>query len=359
MAGTYTLTVTNSNGCQDTATTAVTVNICGTTASGGETACYLIVDMLGEKTTVRVDCCTNCALAYHLAFDPDDMHFLEIKDGMEITCGDCTGCHCYPKVIVMSLSEESLTPPDGMAIVGGVLYDFTGYKDLARTIPCQIGTFFDPSIVMQISYDPADLSEGATSPAIGFYDDVQGEWVILPPDTGRVAAEGVATGVANYFASTFAVLVSVSPPATLQATTPPAPAHFVVSDLNIASSVREIWQPVTFVTKTGESVIITANVANDGGQEDTYLAELKINGETIDSQEVTLDAGQSKQVSFTLSGMEAGQYEVSVSGLSDEFTVSRTINWWLIGGIIAGLIVIGCLVWYLRYHRRKLRPEPA
>jgi hypothetical protein len=110
--------------------------------------------------------------------------------------------------------------------------------------------------------------------------------------------------------------------------------------------------------------------------------ELKINGETIDSEVVTLGAGQSEQVSFTLSGMEPGQYEVVVSGLSGEFTVQRTLNWWLIGGMIAVLLIlIGWLIWHYRknlwhyikniryyleklwyyikkpwYYRKKIRP---
>lgn len=331
----------------------------GGVGRGGEVECYFLVDMLTEITVVEVDCCTNRAIGYYLAYDPDDKHFLEIKDGMEVICGECTGCHCYPKVIVMSPSEETVPQPDGNRVIVGPVYDFTGYKDLERTIPCKLATYFDPSLVIQIAYDPALLPPGAYEPAIGFFDKTQGMWVILPPDTGRIA-EGVATGVTSYIASPFAVLVNVPPATNPQTPSSPAPAHFVVSDLNVTPSVREIWQPVTFVTKTGENVTITATVTNDGGQEGTYTAELKINGETIDSQEVTLDAGQSEQVSFTLSGMENGQYEVVVSGLSDEFTVSRTINWWLIGSIIAALtILIGWLVWYFWYRKKKIRPKLA
>jgi len=40
--------------------------------------------------------------------------------------------------------------------------------------------------------------------------------------------------------------------------------------------------------------------------------------------------------------MDYGQYQVEVAGLSGEFTVSRTINWWLIIGII---VAIGLIAW--------------
>jgi len=124
----------------------------------------------------------------------------------------------------------------------------------------------------------------------------------------------------------------------------------VASGLNIEPSVREIWEPITFVAKTGESVTITANVANDGGQEGTYTVELKLNGETVDSKEVTLAAGQSQQVSFALSGMDYGQYKVEVAELSGEFTASRSINWWLIAGII---VAVGLITWGVVSVRRR------
>ncbi len=321
---------------------------------GGVAECYLEIDMLGEITKVGVRCCKNSVIEDCMAPDPDELHFLEIEEGMEIICGDCEGCRCYPRVLVMSLAEDVPPPPDGMAIVGPVC-DFTGYEDTRRYIVCDEATFFDPPITVLLSYDPDELPEGAFSPVIAYYDTELGIWIPLPSDPGRVAEVGKVTGLADYFKSPFAVLVNVPPPPPPPPPPVPAPAHFVASGLNIAPSVREIWQPVTFVTLTGENVTITVNVANDGGQEGSYLVELKINGETIDKKEVTLGAGQSEQVSFTLSGMEPGQYEVAVSGLSGEFTVLRTINWWLIGGIVAALILLGWLVWY---RKRRIRPEP-
>ena len=122
------------------------------------------------------------------------------------------------------------------------------------------------------------------------------------------------------------------------------------SGLSIVTSVERIWESVTFVTKTGESVTITANVFNDGGQEGTYTVELKLNGETVDTETVTLGAGQSQQVSFSLSEMDYGQYEVEVAGLSGEFTTSRTITWWL---IIVIIVAIGLIIWAVVWGRRR------
>jgi hypothetical protein len=158
----------------------------------------------------------------------------------------------------------------------------------------------------------------------------------------------------NHF-SIFGVLVELAPTPT-----PPSPAHFVPSGLSIVPSVEKIWESVTFVTKNGESVTITANVLNDGGQEGTYTVELKLNGETVDTEIVTLGAGQSHPVSFTVSGLEDGQYEVEVAGLSGDFTTSRTVTWWLIVVLIVaiGLISWG-VVWERRRERKAVKEEAA
>jgi hypothetical protein len=180
---------------------------------------------------------------------------------------------------------------------------------------------------------------------MAYYDDVNGVWVPLDYEAGgpNGVAELTLSAPINHF-SIYGVLVKLAP-------TPP-PAHLVPSGLSIVPSVEK----TTFVTKTGESVTITANVANDGGQEGTFTVELKLNGNTVDTKTVTLGAGQSQQVSFTRSGLDYGQYEVNVAGLSDTFTASRTITWWLIILIIAaiGLIIWG-VVWGRR--RRKARQE--
>jgi len=100
----------------------------------------------------------------------------------------------------------------------------------------------------------------------------------------------------------------------------------------------------------GQEVLVTVNVTNIGGQEGTYIAELKLNGKTVDTKEVTLAAGQSQQVSFTVSGMDYGQYKVEVAGLSGEFTVSRSIKWWLIIGII---LAVGLITWAAIWWRKR------
>jgi len=303
--------------------------------------CYLIIDMLGERTMVEIGCCTNTTMEECEAYDPEEVHLLELQLDTLVRCGDCEGCNCYPKIIVMSPSDETIEPPDGMTLVGP-LYDFTGYKDIRQQLACNLVTYFNPMASVLLHYDPTLLPPGASEPVIGFYSHADNRWVILPPDTGRVAEVGVVTGMAEYFASPFAVLASAPPPATPELPPPaPAPAHFVASSLNITPAE----------VKAGETVTISLNVANDGEETGTYTAELKINGNTIDSKVVTLDGGQSELVSFAVSSSEAGTYEATVSGLSGSFTVEATSIWWIYLIIAAVVIIGGVLV--LRFRKRS------
>ncbi|GAI86724.1 unnamed protein product, partial [marine sediment metagenome] len=246
--------------------------------------CYLDVDMLGEITTLRISCCGNEVLKDYVPTDPDEVHFLVIDVGTMVVCGEHPGCGDYPEIIVMSLVEEPPPAPEGMTIIGPV-YDFTGYCDEDRSEVCPLVTL-DPPITVILSYDPGELPEGAYSPIVAYYDEEEGCWVILPPDTGRVAEIGKATGLAGEF-SLFTVLAELPPPPLPPPPAPslplppplPPPAHFVASDLTIVPSWEKIeWGILTFVVGRGESVTVTTNVGNDGGQEGSYVANLKING---------------------------------------------------------------------------------
>jgi hypothetical protein len=299
----------------------------------------MIIDMLGERISVEMECCENCTVEEVEAYDEEEVHLLELEDDTLVLCGECEGCNCYPKIIVMSLSDEVIEPPEGMTLVGP-LYDFTGYKDIRQEMACNLVTSFDPMATVLLNYDPEMLLPGASDPVIGFYSHIENRWVLLPPDTGRVAEIGTASGVTGYFASPFAVLASAPPEETPEP--PPAnptPAHFVASGLSITPAE----------VKTGEAVTISLNVANDGEESGTYTVELKINGSTVDSKVVTLGGGENQAVSFAVSASEAGTYDATASGLSGSFVVKSSM-WWIYLIIAAVVIILGLLA--LRFRRK-------
>jgi len=128
--------------------------------------------------------------------------------------------------------------------------------------------------------------------------------------------------------------VSEAPPV------PPAPAEFVTSNLSIAPAAVDI----------GKTVTITVLVTNTGDLTGSYQVTLEIDNVVVATKDVALDSGASQMATFTTSKDVAGTYKVKVNGLSGTFTVKappvlpKPINWWLIGGIIAGVIVIGVVI---------------
>ena len=156
-----------------------------------------------------------------------------------------------------------------------------------------------------------------------------------------MAEVGKATGSVNHF-TIFAILGEVSSP---------APAAFGLGNLSISPSTSKVWEPVTFITRTGEEVTISVDVNNNGGQDGTYTATLMINGVAVDEKEVGLSPGETQKVVFMVTENEPGVYTVEIGDLSGEFESLLWLNWWLIGGLSAAFILLGWLAWY--YGRRR------
>jgi uncharacterized repeat protein (TIGR01451 family) len=296
--------------------------------------CYecnqLIVDWEGYITTKPLYCSNDRLAVDCLGPSFNLIHNLFLEKGTHAPVVHTT---THYVIVVREVKETPSTPENMEAIV---VFNIT-----------PADATFDKDIFLTLGIP--ELPANTLNVTMAYYDDVNGVWELMESEAGGPSgvAELTLSAPINHF-SIYGVLAELEP------TTPQQPAHFVASGLNIEPTVEKLS---VFVTKTGESVTITANVANDGGQGDTYTAELKLNGETVDTKTVTLNAGQSKQVSFTVSELDYGQYEVSVAGLSGEFMVSRTITWWLILVIIVavGLIIWG-VVWGTR-RRRKAQQE--
>ncbi|GAI11022.1 unnamed protein product, partial [marine sediment metagenome] len=130
---------------------------------------------------------------------------------------------------------------------------------------------------------------------------------------------------------------------------PPEPAAFSVSYLSVSPRLE---------VEPGETVTITVSVANTGGESGSYTLVLKIDGVKEAEERVTIAAGESQDVSFSVTRDEPGTYSVSVDGLSGGFTVIVVtpppgINWPLVGGIIGGVVVVAGLLYYFLVFRRR------
>ena len=138
------------------------------------------------------------------------------------------------------------------------------------------------------------------------------------------------------------------------------PAAFETSNLTVSPSE----------VKVGEEISISAVVTNTGGSEGSYTSVLKINGTEEARKQLTLGAGVSETVTFTIAKNVEGNYTFDINGEVGQFTViapappevveapvedislEPTTNWSLIVGIIiGGIIVIGLLIFLI--VRRK------
>jgi len=91
-----------------------------------------------------------------------------------------------------------------------------------------------------------------------------------------------------------------------------ADAVFEVTDLVISPSQ---------VTK-GEPANISVTVKNTGDAQGSHSLELKINGTVEATEEVTLDAGASETVTFTVTKDTPGEYSIEIADLEGLLTVT-------------------------------------
>jgi len=134
---------------------------------------------------------------------------------------------------------------------------------------------------------------------------------------------------------------------------PPAPAIFSVSSLSV--------QPAE--VEPSEITTVSIVVANTGGESGSYTVVLKIDGVKEAEERVTIADGSSQTVSFSVIREEAGTYSVNVSGLTGSFTVKekvvppvvpKPLAWWVWLIVGLGVVVIGGLLAYFLWWRRRI-----
>jgi len=266
------------------------------------------------------------------------------------------------ETLTAAVDETPPEPPEDASIIG-LAYDFG-----------PDGATFDPPITLTWSYDPNAIPEGAAAEdlVLAWYDEAADRWVELAcvVDTRN----NTITASIEHF-TTFAIIGAVIPLEPVEPTL--APAAFTPGSLSIS--------PVE--VNIGDEVAISLLVANTGGKSGSYEVTLKINGEVAATKEVTVSAGLSKEVIFTISKDIAGTYSVDVNGLTDSFVVkeavatpavaatpepepastltlpathtpppthappAKPINWPVASGVVAALVAMGSLLFFLARRR--------
>jgi hypothetical protein len=235
---------------------------------------------------------------------------------------------------------------------------------------------------MTFYYDPAGLPPGFTETnlVIAYYNESTKSWVMLDNFTINTETNTITAKISHF--TMFAILAITKP------------ATFATSDLTVTPAE----------VNSGDKVTVTVNVKNSGDLSGTYKLALKVNGNTVETKEVTLAAGATQAATFTTSATVAGTYSVSIDNLTGKFTVKAApvptptptptptpaptpiptptpaptptptpapvpkpaptptpvpipspapINWTLLA-IITGatVIIVGAVVWFLSFRRR-------
>jgi hypothetical protein len=93
----------------------------------------------------------------------------------------------------------------------------------------------------------------------------------------------------------------------------PLPPDFRLSNLEINPTEVD----------TGDKVVITAKIANVGGTQGSYTAELKIDGVTNQTEKIIIPAGTDYMLVFKIYKDLPGTYKVSLGGLTGQFSVKE------------------------------------
>lgn len=253
--------------------------------------------------------------------------------------------------LYVDIEPSAHSPPEDSRIIG-LTYDFG-----------PPGATFDPPITFTWKYNPDELLEDVAEGdlVVAFFNEDTGKWDEVPSKV-NTAANRITAEISHF--TQFALIGALKP------------AAFKFDWLVIS--------PTTVVPDM--EVTVRLSVANVGVKRGETTVVLKINGVKEAEKRVTVDAGSSQLVDFTVSRKEPGTYNVEVNGLKGSFTVvtppaavvparpeappkpptppapapapaptvpptAPPTNWALIVGIIAAIVIAGLLLYFL-FRRR-------
>ena len=167
------------------------------------------------------------------------------------------------------------------------------------------GATFDPPAMLTVNYEESELPEGVSEEnlVIATWDEAQGRWVEMEGCIVDTQANSITAPVSHF--SAFAAMAGTMP------------ASFAVSSLSV--SPDEVY--------ADDSVTVSAVVSNEGDLSGSCEVVLKVGGEVIETEAVMLAGGESRLVSFNVSGEQPGLYSVDVNGAVGSFSVIEAVDY--------------------------------
>ena len=287
------------------------------------------------------------------------MYYFKDADSAWHRCSD-TGVDTVANYIWANMTRDELS--GSPVAVGGIAAPAPGGGGGGGGIPLEITNV----IVSNITENSADISWDTNKPSNSQVEYWASPRMTTPLDQAMVTSHlihltGLTSDTTYHFIAKSwdaSGMLALSDEYTF--TTRKAPvAAFACSNLSISPGEVNI----------GEAVTISVMVANTGTAFGTYKVTLKINGVVEETKDITLNAGASEKVTFTMVKDVAGTYSVEVDGLKGSFTVKEKptppappppgplppvkapIKWPLVWGIIGGIVVVAIII-FLVVRRR-------
>ncbi len=126
---------------------------------------------------------------------------------------------------------------------------------------------------------------------------------------------------------------------------PPEPAEFSLSNLQVSPSTVE----------PGEDVTVSFTVRNTGELSGSYSVEVKLDGATVDTLSGSLSGGASDSLVSIVSTEDEGTHTVAVDGLDAQFSVEAPPTGFPWTTVIAAVVILVLIaVGYMYMQRQKL-----
>jgi len=163
-----------------------------------------------------------------------------------------------------------------------------------------VGATFEPAIDLTINYNDSLIPEllAEKNLVVATCDTSGNKWEILDSIVDQ-ENDTIMSKVGHF--SFFAVMA------------PLHPASFEINEFYVTPEQAEF----------GETVKISAVITNTGALTGSHEYSIKLDGELVETRQITLDGGESQTVSFNVNPETSGVHEASIGELSSTFTVQE------------------------------------
>lgn len=118
-------------------------------------------------------------------------------------------------------------------------------------------------------------------------------------------------------------------------------------NITVSSAIRLTGLNVTEKASAGQNMDVKATLQNVGTTSDSKTLELKVNGKTVATKDVSLEPGENKTVTFQYKPADPGVYRFDVEDRSQTVTVEKASSNAALIAVILMLIIVAGAGFYL------------